>query len=163
MTSSSTELKLTKFKGNPKAFWGWKHQFEAIAAKRGYNDVLHKAYDPSKPTEVEQNAKGIHDIMLCMVKDADIRIIVSTKDSTHHPNGHLFNAWEKLKLKYQPGSEQEKEQLMQELYDLSKIEVSQDPEEKLEELIKIQQDLIEFHKQKIEDKIVISRLLNSLP
>ena len=162
MSTSMTSVKLPPFKGNPKLFWLWKPKFEAVAAKRGYSHELHTAYDAAKLSEVENNAKSIGDLMLCMEKDADAQIVVSTKTYTHK-EGQLKEAFDKLKIKYQPGTEEEKEELMQELYDLSRICISTNRETKLEELIRIQQDLKEYHNETIDDKVVVTQLLNSLP
>ena len=160
-------------------FWAWKHKFIGLATHRGYHELLNMEPDEI-PNHIERDAsageitaeekdlqeknkRGFSELMLSMEKDADMRLVLRARTKPDYPDGNLPKAWIALTKKYEPNSREDRESLKQELYTSSKMAPSKDPEAKLEELQKIQQDLMEYHGVEVEEQAVVTSLLKSLP
>ena len=131
MSGGTKELKVIKFKGGKSDFWGWKHKFQSLAVSRGYHDLLMKApsiipayfddqgqavnFDQDQQAIVKENKKGVSELLLSMEKEQDVRLVVSTFSFPNYPDGNLPKAWDNLKAKYEPRTEDEKERLLQKI------------------------------------------------
>ena len=163
MSSNAKTIRIISFSGKSKGWRVWSRKFLAMAAKRGYREILigKKKGDTLNEEELLKNAHAYNDLILSMVEETSFSI-VDESVSEILPEGDSAMAWEKLEKRYESRTSATKVQLLKNFSSSKLKSEKKDPGAWISELEIIRSRLKKMDYQ-IEDKYMIIHILNNLP
>ena len=162
-SSKDKTIRVISFSGKKQSWRQWSRKFLAMAAKRGYRDVLQGKLKEKTMDEDEKskNAHAYNDLILSMTEEVSFAIVDESVTEAC-PEGDSSLAWKRLELKYESQTSTTKVQLMR-MFSASRLKSSKkDPDVWISDLESIRARLKKMDYQ-VEDKYMIIHVLNNLP
>jgi gag-polypeptide of LTR copia-type len=177
--AGETSIRVVIFNGKKEQWESWKEKFLVRSSIRGYEDLItgdtkapatHDKTGKKKVlTEEEQklsdlNKKGFGDLILSIDCNTSAGLVafamVKGSKTKENPSGHLFNAFTRLKNKYEPNTTPQLMHLTKEFH--SKVlKPNQDPDIYITDLEALQVRMEDLG-HSVSNKTLILQILNNL-
>ncbi len=174
--SDEDKLRILPFSGKRKDWRKWSSKFKAYAQTKGYLGILTgEELAPGESVVVadndtenkrlrKANISAYNALLHAMMSDTAYDRVENARDSDF-PNGNAKVAWDKLVKKYQPDSLTEAASLEKKFEKLTLSNPKKDPEDFVEALLTLRNQLKKVSDGKIEidDDKVMRHVMNNLP
>jgi gag-polypeptide of LTR copia-type len=178
--TGETSIRVVVFNGKTEQWDSWKEKFLVKAAIKGYEGLIlgddkapsthdNKGVKKTNLTEeekklAEMNKKGFGDLILSINCSTNAGLIafamVKGSKTKEFPSGNLFNAFQRLKSKYEPSTMLQLMHLTKEFHSKA-LKHGSDPDVYITELEALQVRMMELDHE-VTDKTLILHILNNI-